>query len=181
MPRWLRAALCRASAFLAMLLVCGVSAAADPCCRALSCVDLPATSCLAQGGIPGYCRPGSACSAATCSAPGIGPIRDLLAVKAASDVRLVWTTDAQADRYNAWFVLDKRDVPRACAGCGPERAVPGGTPTTVAEVPHPGAVDGPGGLVLLYDVSGACGSGAGAGACCELAATCSTRAASACV
>src|SRR5438046_176459 len=92
-PPWLEVAA------LAAFLMGPAAAHAKPCCLALACSDVDPTACLVQGGIPGYCRPGEACGAASCDQASIASIREMFALKATSgrDLYLVWPADASAD------------------------------------------------------------------------------------
>src|SRR5439155_15602965 len=127
------------------------------------------TVCLAQGGIPGYCRLTEACSQAACDAGLIVPIRQLLAVKANSqrDVRLEWPADPNADSYEPWWVKLKADVPLAYAGGGPEIAVTGSTPSTVTEAVHRSVIGSAASPVFFYNVVPVCSRARPRGACCS--------------
>jgi hypothetical protein len=153
-----------AAAAVATLALALAAAAADAatCCLDLLCQELDPAACAQAQGVAGYCRPGEPCGAADCDPARIGAIASLKLVRATAgaDLVLTWQADPAADRYHARYVLDKEDLP---VGPG-DPGVPDGTPTTVAEVPHPGAATGPAGEVLHYQVAGDCGLAPGA--CC---------------
>src|SRR5205085_11756370 len=98
---------------LAFVLACGGArpAAASPCCASQACIDTTPAACASMGGIDGFCVVGQACGAAACDTALIQPVQGVRAVKspagAPADVDLRWTPDANADRYNAWFVIAK--------------------------------------------------------------------------
>jgi sugar lactone lactonase YvrE len=149
----------------------GVAVCRDPepacptsCCLAGSCVDLLPADCASQGGVVGHCRAGAACGAPTCDGSLLRPVRGVVGVKLAgtTGLLLAWEPDPPADRYDVYYVTDRRRVPATAE----DRPVPGSAPTTVPEALHRNGVPGVGGSVLYYEVVSRCGPPEPAGACC---------------